>query len=561
MRCLDLRLAEVDAVVGALVAADAELISTANGAVARLPLVADCADPVDTIPRPGDPAARTAIERAEADVARAKALIDLGQLATARELAEGAIAVSEHTRWTPLAAQALIELGKTQSRLREADAALATFDRAAQAAAQASDDTRLAEALIQRFYMLTSVDRIDEAFAGKQYVEVVVERAGGSPYLRAMWLSMLASGLEEQGHHKEALDTQLEATALMRQAVDADNIILSDCLNNEATYRMNLGQLDEAKAILEGLLVTDAATHGPGHPELARRHYNLGNIAWQRGELDAGLAHFEKAYAIRKATGTVDWVAPFGLADHYEDVGRWSAARPLFVEALAFLERTQKGSPWVMYAHVSLGALDFQLGNLDDARVWFEKVRAAPQFPSSPGRHEIAAYLALIAVAEGDLRSAKRLIAESYEVAKPIPNASFGVLYLAEAEVALSERGCGRIDKFLAPFAGREDKFRSIGTAIRIIRAECQLATGTAADKQAARDALDAHLADVDSHAPEPGATARLRFALARALVATGGDRDRARSLAEGARDGFATLGDPGRRHAAEVARWLAVQR
>jgi hypothetical protein len=51
---------------------------------------------------------------------------------------------------------------------------------------------------------------------------------------------------------------------------------------------------------------------------------------------------------------------------------------------------------------------------------------------------------------------------------------------------------------------------------------------------------------------------ARARFALARAIVASRGDRARARSLAEAARAGVAPLGAVGRRRAAEVASWLA---
>lgn len=54
---------------------------------------------------------------------------------------------------------------------------------------------------------------------------------------------------------------------------------------------------------------------------------------------------------------------------------------------------------------------------------------------------------------------------------------------------------------------------------------------------------------------------AGVQFALARALVAAGGDRQRARELAIAARDGLAGQGDKWQRDIAEIEAWLAGRR
>ncbi len=564
MHCLDVRLAEVETVVDAAVTAkDAPTINSVNGALARVTGVDTCSDPIDTVPRPTDPVARLAIARAETDVARAATLSNLGRFDQARTLAESAIKVSDQTGWTPLAVKALYEVGQAQSRARDSDAALVTFDRTAEAAARAADDILLAKALVQRFFVL-SLDpkRSAEAFAGRHYIELAILRANNAPVVRAMWLSMLASGLEDQGKYQEALDTQIQSTALWKQVVSPDSIALSDCLNNEAGYRLQLGQLDEAQAIFEKLLVTDAAKFGPGNPELARRHYNLASIAQKRGDNDKAIEHFEHAYAIRKAAGVLDWMSAYALALSLTNMERPAAAAALFIEALEILERTQKSHDYAVAIRLVIGSLMTDLGQLDQARVWLDKARTTPGATKVAFYYEVLASFALLEVAAGDVPAARRYIAESLAESKAKAAPESESVDLAESKIAMLEHDCARAKQVFDRVSKKREAHAAstIHTAIAIGRADCALSTGTAVAKQAARDVLEKRLAWLDAQKPELGATAPLRFMLARVLVATGGDRDRARTLAETARNGFATLGAPGKKRAAEVTSWLATR-
>jgi eukaryotic-like serine/threonine-protein kinase len=89
-------------------------------------------------------------------------------------------------------------------------------------------------------------------------------------------------------------------------------------------------------------------------------------------------------------------------------------------------------------------------------------------------------------------------------------------------------------------------------TAANIGIAESDIALGKPAD--AARR-LDKRLAWLETVHADPLAMAHIRLVLARALVASGGDRARAKSLAETARDSF---GKAKQNEAADAARWVA---
>jgi tetratricopeptide (TPR) repeat protein len=84
---------------------------------------------------------------------------------------------------------------------------------------------------------------------------------------------------------------------------------------------------------------------------------------------------------------------------------------------------------------------------------------------------------------------------------------------------------------------------------------QSELARGRLREAQAALE----HAVSLREKEPDDAdPLAESRFALARALVAQGGDRARARKLAEEARAGYASLGDAYHDKVVDVERWLA---
>jgi hypothetical protein len=94
---------------------------------------------------------------------------------------------------------------------------------------------------------------------------------------------------------------------------------------------------------------------------------------------------------------------------------------------------------------------------------------------------------------------------------------------------------------------------RAVRSAATIGLAECELDLGAPA---AAQTLLEAELAWLIEVRADALAAAPVRFALARALQAQNGDRDRVQTLAVDARAGFGATP-----RAAEVDRWLQQHR
>src|SRR5205823_7386198 len=116
--------------------------------------VADCDDPHEAISRPAGVEVREAISRAEADLARAHAFDELDQYERALALARRAADVGKRTGWASIEARALLVVGSCEQRLRRFQESFAAYERAAEAAAAAREDTVLADVLVQRFLVL-----------------------------------------------------------------------------------------------------------------------------------------------------------------------------------------------------------------------------------------------------------------------------------------------------------------------------------------------------------------------------------------------------------------------
>lgn len=127
---------------------------------------------------------------------------------------------------------------------------------------------------------------------------------------------------------------------------------------------------------------------------------------------------------------------------------------------------------------------------------------------------------------------------------------------LAEGDVARARGDWSRARTAYAraiEVANQGDDTSPAATTLGIIGvAESDLALGKAED---AVRALDERLAWLALMHADPGAMAAARLVLARALVASGGDRTRAKTLAEAARDAFAASN---RTEAGDAVRWIA---
>jgi tetratricopeptide (TPR) repeat protein len=557
MRCLDHRLVEVSTLIDGLIAAEPKTMRDAGTAVDRLRPIGDCEDPVDTVARPTAAAARAELEAGETELARATALFELGHYDRARPLAQHVVDTGERLGWTPLVARGLLLRALCEGRMSANAEALVTLDRAAMVAAQARDDTALAEALSARFYTLGDpLGKPTDALASRPFVELALERAGQPAPVRALWLHNLAIVLLDAEQYDDALAAEVEAVALWRTLVPPGHFRLLDSLETQGNIHIYRTEYDRAKQLLHEVLDGWTTSRGPRHPEVADTLANLGVVEAQRGDLVASIDFTERGRAIALAAGVpVKWSTRYNLGAARLALGRWQAAAADFTAALEGAEAAAPGETRpVGHASVGLGAVLTALGELERARTVLERGLTAAKASAPPLVDDAVGRLALLAIARGDLAAARATLAAHTASATGASS-----LDLARAELARLGRDCTAARaayERTIELATTEPTLENV-TAATAGLGECRIAQGDAAGAVAA---LDARATWLDGVGAEPGGAARVRFALARALVAAGGDRARARTLAEAARAGFATLGAPGAARAAEVDRWLATR-
>lgn len=554
MRCLDQRLVEMSAVIDALVVGDQVVARGAGAAVDHLYPVAECSDPRETVPRPAGAVARADIAAAEETLARGRAFHALGQCDRALPLAQQAAGIAERTAWPPLLARALVLRGICENRQDRYEQSVATLDRAATAAAQAQDDALIAEALATRFYVLGErLGRPADAMASRRFIEIALERAGQPKRQRALWLHSLAVVLLGQSKTDEALAAQKEATATWRQLVPAGHTDLIDSLQTQANIHSTRGEFDAAAALLDEAMTSEVAASGPDHPRVAVVLTNVGLLRVLRGDVPGAVDQWERALAIQRRAKIADWIAAYNVGFARLTLGRWNDAHRELTAALASAESVAPGQTRpVAWCAAAAGAALTALGQLDRAEAMLARAVSAARAAGDMSIGEALAYTAYLALARGDVAAAKAHLAEAEKLA---PEKS-PFMAVVRADIARAEQGCAEGQRaYQAALAATKPDSLLEKTAATTGLAECLIELGDAAGAVAA---IEPRVAWLDQVGADPGAAARARFALARALVASGGDRVRARSLAESARAGFATLDAPGQKRAAEVARWLA---
>jgi eukaryotic-like serine/threonine-protein kinase len=553
MRCLDQRLVAMSALVGGLAQADRAVLRGAGPAADRLHPIAECTDPRDPVPRPAGAQARAQIAAAEAALARGWALQSLGYFERALPLARQAAETGERTGWSPLLARALILRGDCEDRQGMYKAALATYESAATVAARSQDDALIADALARRFLVLGEhLGRPAEALEGRRYIELALERAGRPQHLRAMWLHFLAIMLHSTQRQDEALEAEVEAVSIWRQIVPAGHVNLVDALETQGNIEIARGQYDRAEDLLQEVLAAKIAARGSQHLSLADTYTNLGVLEVMRGRWRLAIDNWERSVSVSRAAGGASCIATLDIGLVRYEVGQWRAAIEVAREAQRCMEVHRPGeSTWVGVASAHVGRVLLALGELDRAG---ELLPRAIDVLRSAGSPEVAASLAdaaRLALLRGDRAAARARLDEAVKADKTGGPA----VALARAEFARAESGCAaaRPAYERAIEAARQDS-TSTRSAARCALAECMLAGGKPSEALAA---IEPELAWLDEVGADPAAAARARFAAARALVASRGDRHRARSLAVAARDGFASLGAPGRKRSDDVARWL----
>ena len=316
----------------------------------------------------------------------------------------------------------------------------------------------------------------------------------------------------------EALWTRLAesiVTGLGEGALDLRGALLQ----HRSRAAIAHGNPDAAHEDLELALDLETRRLGSGHPSLAAIHEQLGEALLLAGHVDAALARHEQAIAAAEATlgpehpGTARKL--LGRARVHERRGDHEAALRDDLRVIAVWERTYGEHPRLIWPLTCAGRVLRKAGELTAARPHYARALAIAERVDSPGHLEVGR--ALIELGDVDR-----------ELGRP------------DEALALHRRALGLLREGTADAV----TWRDLGESL--------LADGAPAQAVAALER--ARQLPVDA----PADRAHTGFALARALVAVGGDRGRARVLAGRARADYSDAGPEHDATRALVESWLA---
>jgi tetratricopeptide (TPR) repeat protein len=515
--CLDGRLDALRGVVNLLATESRpEFVDHAQAIVDGLPELGDCTDPGVS---PGAPPADRAAEIGAIDVELAlvaarghggdpRAIADLTALA----------ARADATGWGPLRVRAYLALGQrktaefdvTYEELKAAGT-LATSLGLDRDAARAWSSAVIAAGLARQPDVVATLAPLASAVAtrtGERYLEVEADVARGRAYNRL-------------GKYQDAADACKPAYAAAQSLTRATT--LDDARDCMLESLVPLGAFTEAAPLLDTRITEATATLGADHPKIADYLSLRASILLRTGKIAEARADAERLLAIRlrvfeprhfKIAEAKNNIAQVALAE-----GKVAEAKQLYAEVIALAEAA-KPQPLLLLgnAHMMLGYIAQQAENdLPRALAHFEQAIALTRKRAGDGSLEVA------------------VLQSNYGQIQAIGDYAQGLATLAEARAVLDKLG--------------DKRAILVTTAMAEIEADH-------GRWPAARDHAEDMLAKADADA-DPVNVALAKWVLARALVATGGDRARARLLASEARDVFAQLGAAQAKYLAAATAWL----
>jgi tetratricopeptide (TPR) repeat protein len=350
MACLDRNLRSFAVLVGllrSLGTANATALANVGEVLTALPDVDTCSDPIHAAhlaaePSFDDASQQQAFADALESLERAEYLHLLHEFNDALALLEPILGLSESLGWDAGRARALFLRGSARIALGETKAGEDDLFEATVAARRAGRADIEAEALIDLALQALDNAAYEDSKRWIDLASTAIE-ADDNRALRVKLAVVRGLLANEQGE-LETARAEFEgalATADLDDDPKFDHSRLEALINLGSLLTM-LGELDEAKPLLERARTIGVALRGPTHPEVGVIYHSLGGIELAAERPQAALALFEAAHAITVETRGED--------------NLWSVIeRANIAEALAAAGRCEEAREWVE-GTVTIGA-------------------------------------------------------------------------------------------------------------------------------------------------------------------------------------------------------------
>ena len=504
MTCLDERLDDLRSIADALRNADEAVVERALQLVELVAMPSTCTP--DVLAHSPDPPAlgeADAVARIRRGLRSAKVARTLGRLDDAQEELEAAEREAESIAYAPGKAELLFAQARLAQSRGELEQAEATLVKAAHAAQSADHDRVYFGSASQLMHLLGSpLARLDDALEWGRHAETALARYGGTANDQIELARLRGTAYDRAMRLPEAREQFERALAIAR-----DN-----ALEDEDIYVVILA--------------------------------SLGVSCIREGRIDEGIRLSRRAHEMaREAFGPEHHTTILyesNVASAYIMDGRYADALPLIEHQVSFFERSdQLGTPAAASGIRLLGVTHEGLGNLDEAQAAFE--RALRLVEDRGDSHAVERASALNSLGVFFRGAGKLDLAEQrFEQAIPLYEETLGADHpetsntRANLGAVFGERG--RHEDALKQFeivlrdldarlgAEHPALVEPLLFSARFLRATERPALALAQLERAHAIASKVEIS--------PGLRSRLELELAQALVRTGGDRGRARTLA-----------------------------
>jgi eukaryotic-like serine/threonine-protein kinase len=530
MACLDRRVARLDAALAVLAAPDPTVVARAPSLVDHLGGVAECAD-LEMLgavaPLPDDPAVRAKIKDAQERLEKLMFAMDAGKVTDIGPM-DALLAQVRALAYGPLTARALQRAAAEHSDRGDRPTAERELRESVLIAESSGADlVRLGSTIL--LYGFLSRDRTRDAetqeWARQSFA--LAERIHAAPELATLWGRKAEFALE-RGDYENAVESARQALEVIEQMPSPPpdklafpHYVLSSALMFSRKYEEGIAELDKAEAFYN-------EAYGPNST-------HQGNLFNSRGNANMVM-------------------------------GKYADAATFYAKALAFEERIAPDGEGLLINLVNLGNAQYMAGQEKEAVVTLERGRALtekhfgkehPQYISFVRfLGEIHGYMGEVDAGVAELREA---LAISTRMVGETDHESISVqIRIGEAyrfakrwdeAIAAYQRGLALMAKNPNPHAERGWTLSGLGDSLSMAhrwREAIPILEEAISATEAERDA---------------GATATVKFALARSLVEGGRDKARAVKLAREARALLVPLmaESSTKGSIANIDEWLAV--
>jgi tetratricopeptide (TPR) repeat protein len=538
MQCLQRQLLDFDAALDVFEAADPTVVERASQVVDALPRASRCVSASGDAEEDGADANAVRVE-----LAQIKVRLAAGLYKDADERSATLLDVVEALDTPRLRSEVLLARGNAQLKMGQIEASVSTLEQAAFAAIDAGN----AQVQLHAAILLINVEgrRAARPEAGKRwarFAESAMGPAGGDARERAQIASNLGSVYTELGDHHEAESQMRTALALAKEAgVTEDR--RAGMLDNLGTTLRRLARFDEALETHEEALTLREAALGPDHPLLARTLTNTAAAYIELAKFDEADARYERALEIReRALGTdhVDvalTLQNMGVARYRR--GRIAEALPYFERALDIRQRAlPEDHPRVLGTMSNLGQIRYEQGDIDGAGELFADVidrieRAASHDPTL--KSTVLTNLANVRLAQKKPQEAIALYEESLALDEKALGPDHPDVAMTLSNLGNVLEDVGRLDEALAlqlrALEIRETKLGPDHPDLIWTLAGLSGVHQASGHPELAIPLLERALEIAGASEFDPVMVAGVKFELAQAIDASGGDHARALSL------------------------------